>query len=243
MVERFYSVSVGMADGKTKELPARGASTSDAYQQARAVADVRRVGKVTEITRATFEAMQQGKRVSHAHPHAAPHGHTPRAAPRPAEPEPAGGAMPLRGPRVVMHARTTGGERPFAHLKPPPERPKPPKPPEPPKREVVAPRHAPAAAAHPAPAKHAPAAKPAAAKAAPAPADSASPREYRIVKSRRQGGEPYLLQRGVTQLLNGKKVFTVEWEKGFAERAGAERHLDWVHDNVRETAEVTQTVG
>ncbi len=68
------------------------------------------------------------------------------------------------------------------------------------------------------------------------------PPEYRIVKSRRQSGEPYLLQRGHWREQKGKRVFEAEWEKGFAEREKAEHHQAWVERNARELAEVNEEV-
>ena len=60
----------------------------------------------------------------------------------------------------------------------------------------------------------------------PQPAAQATAVEYRIMKSRRQTGEPYLLQRGKWQTENGKRVFRVESEKGFATREEAGRAME-----------------
>jgi hypothetical protein len=117
-------------------------------------------------------------------------------------------AIPLAGPRVVLPAPRGGGEQPFRFLEAPPERPKP------------APAPAPVAAK---PAKPSPAAVP----SADAPSISADP-EYRIVKSRRRDGQPFLLQRGRWQAANGKRTFQVEWEQGFDTREAAEGHRDSV---------------
>ncbi len=125
----------------------------------------------------------------------------------------------ISGPRVVMHDRPVkSGERPFKDLKAAPERPRP-------AAADPPPRHkAPVHAVEPEP---------------PTQAES-TPREYRIVKSRRQGGEPYLLQRGYWHEQKGKRIFTVEWEKGFPDREKAEKHEEWVKRNEREMAEVDQ---
>jgi hypothetical protein len=126
----------------------------------------------------------------------------------------------ISGPRTVVYAPPTGGEQPFKHLKAPPERPKPVEP-----------------------------AKPQAAKAAPAPkpvqetggapmklSQPALPSEYRVVKSRRRDGLPYLVQRGQWQETNGRRSFDVQWEKGFEDRAQADKHLEWIELNEREMA-------
>jgi hypothetical protein len=65
---------------------------------------------------------------------------------------------------------------------------------------------------------------------------SPSPTEYRIVKSRRRDGLPYLVQRGHWQQSNGRRTFDMQWEKGFADRAAAEKHLGWIEQNEREMA-------
>ncbi|HEX8914797.1 MAG TPA: hypothetical protein VF796_20765, partial [Humisphaera sp.] len=101
-------------------------------------------------------------------------------------------------------------------------------PPAPPKPVVVAP--APVVAKAPQPAA-VPASAPA---AAPSPT---TPVEYRIHKSRRKDGLPYLLQRGTWSQVGTKRIFAVDWEKGFAERPQAEKHQAWLEEMAREAAE------
>jgi hypothetical protein len=235
MMEKFFSVVAELADGTTQVLSAKGQSSGDAFRQVRERPDVRRVGRVSEITPAGFDNLE-------------------RSGPQPvrdAAPEARPGAMPGRdsapiehkspnwvghvisGPRTVVYAPPAGGEQPFKNLNIPPERlakPKPVPPPAPKPQPVVA-KPAPAAPAVASEESSSPLPMPAAETAA----------EYRIYKSRRQDGLPYLLQRGQWQQLKGKRAFDVQWEKGFAEREQAERHLEWVTQNEREMAEFQQS--
>ena len=255
-LEKFYSVAVEMQDGNKRVLPVRGRTPGGVFQQVKGRPDVRRVGKVTEITRADYDALHAGKALppspSHRGEHPSPSAkaeHRSGGEHRPGNESggPTGVATLLRGitgPRVVRHTRPTGGEQPFRHLQAPPERPKPPEPPKPvkvpppPRPPVVA---APAVAA---PVQAAPV-QPVEPTVAEQP-DAARParvgREYRIVKSRRQNGEPYLLQRGYWHQPKGKRVFEVQWEKGFANREAAERHQGWLEQHERELAEANQQV-
>ena len=65
---------------------------------------------------------------------------------------------------------------------------------------------------------------------------SPSATEYRVIKSRRRDGLPYLVQRGQWQQANGRRTFDVRWEKGFADREAADKHLGWIENNEREMA-------
>ena len=116
----------------------------------------------------------------------------------------------ISGPRVISHARPTGGEQPFKHLQAPPERPQAPKP-QPP---VMAQPQTPIPAEDHNETEH--------------DAEQVQELSYRIVKSRRRDGQPYLLQRGSWNDRGGKHVFLVEWEKDFLTREGAEKHQAWV---------------
>jgi hypothetical protein len=128
----------------------------------------------------------------------------------------------ISGPRVVLYMPRSGGEQPFKHLQVPPERPKP----------VLA---IPSAAAKPAK------------RARPAvqvdQASSAIAQEYRVVKSRRQDGTPYLLQRGCWHAVNGKRAFDVDWEKGFDAREQAETHLALIIRAEGDLAHLEQSAG
>ena len=206
--EKYFSVVVETGDGKSRSLPVRGETSGQVFQQARQQPEVRRVGKVTEITRAAFDAIVEGRAPEPENTPAA----TGAADRNPPERNDKWIGHVIAGPRVILHDRPSG-EQPFKHLQPPPERPKRQKRDPEPSRQAP-PRSQPAAATL----------KQAAAAAAPAAdaAPTASPAaEHRILKSRRQGGPPYLLQRGAWQQQNGKRVFQVEWEKDFATRAEA----------------------
>jgi hypothetical protein len=228
LVEKFFSVSVEFNDGTTKAVAARGESHGLVYQQIKQMPGVRRVGKVAEVSPGVHEAVKHG-RPSAPDPE-------PRR-PRPIETGVASLNQPLRGPRVVLDARPTGGEQPFKHLQAPPERPKPPQPAvqqQPPARRVE------------------PAMQPVASQAraeltkrpepAPAQPELAEPGEleYRIVRSRRAGGPSYLLQRGTWFQRDGKRIFKLDWEKGFDDRAKAEHHLEWVQQSAQELADVEE---
>jgi len=204
--EKFFSVVVQTSDGKTRAVPLRGESSGQVFQQARQQPDVRRVGKVTEISQGAFDAIVEGREpATDAEP----------AHPGPAERNDKWIGHVISGPRVIMHDRASG-EQPFKHLQPPPERPKPQKrDPDPPPQAPARSQPTQSLATFQQPATP-PAAEPIAA---------ASPgAEYRILKSRRQGGPPYLLQRGTWQQQKGKRVFQIEWEKDFATRDEAVQH-------------------
>ena len=236
--ERVYSVDAEMADGSRRVVQVEAGTSGEAYRQVRDRPDVRRVGKVTEGVRSTpFDASAaQGRPAADRRPDAArPGSATPHPQQSPDHTVPPADRVKslgfqLSGPRVVLDSKVKAGERPFAGLALPPDwKPPPPPPPAPPKPVVVAPppvvAKAPQAAA-------APAAEP-----APAPAGGAVPIEYRIHKSRRKDGLPYLLQRGTWSQVGTKRTFTVDWEKGFAERPQAEKHQAWLEEMAREAAE------
>ncbi len=216
MTDKFFSVVAELADGTSKVVPVRAGSSGEAFHHARELPDVKRVGRVAEISESAFAGLGEGRAVAIEH--------KPSAQPHVERPEPAAAAarpfVPhvISGPRTVVYAPPAGGEQPFKHLKAPPERPKPPQ--------------APA---------------PQVAKAVPAPkavkdSDDASmkmpqpapPSQYRVVKSRRRDGLPYLVQRGQWQETNGRRSFDVQWEKGFEDREQAEKHLEWIELNERE---------
>lgn len=204
--EKYFSVVVETGDGKTGILPVRGESSGQVFQQAKQQHDVRRVGKVTELSRAAFDAIVEGRAPSAA-----------------ASADPASSGTAARndkwiehvisGPRVILHDRPSG-EQPFKHLQAPPERPKPQK------RDPEPSPQAPARN-RPSPEAVTTVTQPAA--GTPEPVKTTSAAEYRILKSRRQGGPPYLLQRGTWQEHKGKRLFQVESEKDFATREEAEK--------------------
>ena len=188
----FFNHVAEMEDGKQKTLPVRGKTSSDVFQKVKAMPGVRRVGKVTEISEAAHDALVHGK--PHADRPAEPQPAR-RTSARPPQARPPGTRPPrssgrnstrdFRSVRVVHHGRQERpGEQPFRHLQPPPDalgaRAPPTKEQSRQARAVVRAREQ-AAAPH---------------------------REYRIVKSRRAGGEPYLLQRGNWHLHKGKRIFT-----------------------------------
>lgn len=241
-MERFFSVVVEHEDGRTERLRLSGASPGAAFQQAKQTPGVRRVGKVAEVGSRTAPAP--------VHPSANGNGRNgavaaapAQRAPAPGRGERAGGYDPkagfvLAGPRVVIHARA-GGEQPFRNLQAPPE------PFGPPKslfldalkvaeeaaaaaRAAEAARQAELAAIEAAAASERQAAEAARAAAEP---------KYRIYKSRRRDGLPYLLQRGTWRDAGGKRLFEAGWEKGFAQRDEAERHLAWIEQSEREMSE------
>ena len=247
-MERFFSVVVETEDGRTETLRLSGASPGAAFQQAKQTPGVRRVGKVAEVGSRTAGP-------SPVQPGANGRSGSSSGAPAPSQPAPgrnerAGGYDPkvgfvLSGPRVVIHARP-GGEQPFRNLQAPPEQFGPPKAlflaalqaaeeaALAAQQAALAAQQAAAAAAE---AERLARAEAAAAAATPtAPANPAEP-QYRIYKSRRREGLPYLLQRGTWRDAGGKRLFEANWEKGFAERAQAERHLAWIEQNEREMAD------
>lgn len=228
-------------DGRTETLRLSGASPGAAFQQAKQAPGVRRVGKVAEVSSRTApDPVHPGGNGSRSSaPARAPN----RPAPAPGRSERAGGYDPkagfvLAGPRVVIHARA-GGEQPFRNLQAPPE------PFGPPKslfldalkvaeeaaaaaRAAEAARQAELAAVEAAAASERQAAEAARAAAEP---------KYRIYKSRRRDGLPYLLQRGTWRDAGGKRLFEAGWEKGFAQRDEAERHLAWLEQNESEMSD------
>ena len=223
-MERFFSVVVEREDGRTETVRVSGLTPGAAFQQAKGMPGVRRVGKVAEVGAGGPPAARNGSPTP-GHPSAP-------AAPAPGRSERAAGYDPkvgfvLTGPRVVVHARPSGGEQPFKHLQAPPEQYGPPKPPPPPKPVVVVAPPPPPAPVQPVVAETA--------KAAPV-AEAPSSPAYRIMKSRRRDGMPYLLQRGTWRDAGGKRVFEANWEKGFPAREQAEQHLAWLEEHERDMA-------
>lgn len=221
-MEKFFSVTVEYKDGTTQTMAARGESQGSVFQQIKQTPGVRRVGKVSEVSPAVFEAVRHGRPVA--------------AAPQLRPPGQTGPAFhldqlnqPLRGPRVVIDARPTGGEQPFKHLQAPPERPRPPQP--------VVQQPPPAA---PSRREDSPIPRFTDAEPTSTQAEHAGPAqlEYRIVRSRRAGGLPWLLQRGSWSGGEGKRTFQLDWEKGFEDRLRAERHRQWVQQSAEELAAV-----
>jgi hypothetical protein len=231
MTDKFFSVVAELEDGTSKVLPVRAGASGEAFRHARELPGVRRVGRVAEISEAAFAGLGQGRAVS-APPPATVIQHQPEKtnpespAARPSVPH------VISGPRTVVYAPPAGGEQPFKNFTVPPER-----------LAVDAPRPQPAkpavAIARPKPVT-APAVAATASVRPTEPDDSMriaqppSPTEYRIVKSRRRDGLPYLVQRGQWQQANGRRTFDVQWEKGFADREAAEKHLGWIEHNERE---------
>lgn len=250
-MERFFSVVVEKEDGRAETVRLSGSTPGAAFQQAKQMPGVRRVGKVAEVSGrapmpdATRVPASAGNGAANGAASASPT----RAAPAPApiRRERAAGYDPkvgfvLTGPRVVIQPRRAGGEQPFRHLQAPPEQYGPPKPlppqPAPVEVEVQAPASSPPVEPAPVVAEQ-PQAAPHPAPAAPALLSEASAApEYRIYKSRRRDGLPYLLQRGSWRGVGGKRLFEAAWEKGFAQREQAERHLVWLAQSEREMAEV-----
>ena len=257
---KFFSVVAEMENGTKALVPAQGGAADEAFRQVKGTPGVRRVGKVTEITQADHDALLRGERINpspsrvphppqstrrdgksgagrdsnHAHPDRSEGdaGHGPVAHDEPAARRAAAGHA-ISGPRVIQHAPRSG-EKPFTFFSVPPPRPKPPRPPEPKPALKPAPQADPKpVAAKPKPAAPSVAPTDEAAETAATPMGGA----YRIVKSRRQDGSPYLLQRGDWHEQGGKRTFKVEWEKGFADRAAAEKHQEWVTKTHQEHAE------
>ncbi len=231
MAEKFFSVVAALADGSTKVVPVRAEAPGAAFREVRDRADVRRVGRVTEITPDAYQRLERGEQPPANEP-----------APRPsAAAEPAPAERPaarwvdhvISGPRTVVYVTPTGGEQPFKHLVALPERPKPPAPQ--PARAAQKP------AAVQVPAAPQSQAQPPADESPSLPLPSTTEVEYRISKSRRRDGLPYLLQRGQWQQLKGKRAFEVQWEKGFEGREQAERHLEWVKQTERELTDFQQS--
>ena len=238
-MDRCFSVVIEREDGRTETVSLTGQTPGSVYQQAKQLPGVRRVGKVAELNGTAHNAGRAGPTTSSNNRPAAS-----AAAPAPGRTERASGYDPkvgfvLTGPRVVVHARPSGGEQPFRHLQAPPEQYGPPKP-VPPKPVVAAPQPvAPqpvVAAAKPA----APVAK--AAEAAPVRSGSREEPKYRVMKSRRRDGLPFLLQRGTWRDAGGKRLFEAGWEKGFATREQAEAHLAWIAQNEHEMSDAGEAL-
>ena len=228
-MEKFYSVAVEMEDGRRKTLALKARGSGQAFAQAKDTPNVRRVGKVTEIAASDFEHVSKGgtlkessapvHRERHPEPHHKAAAHSKSEKPAAARHEPAArpAAYANTGPRVVSHARTRTGEQPFKHLQAPPERPKPP--------AAPAKAHTAAKAKTEKAEKSAKSSKPKAAKAPAKKSAAKTDENTRIIKSRRQDGPPYLVQRGSWKEAGGKRVFTIESEKGFDTREEAEAEL------------------
>lgn len=249
-VERFFSVIAEFADGSTRTVRVRGDSPSEVYQQVRAMPDVRRVGRVTELSEQAFGSTQADRSGQQPRPQRRPDASArqesaPQERPGTAEPTERDAnrlvGNSISGPRVVRHARPTGGEQPFKHLVAAPGLVERPPPPPKPVAEVKPPAPPAAVAAStpsPALARVAGDGEPSEETAATSSANTG--RELRIVKSRRRDGLPYLLQRGAWRQHGNKRVFDAGWEKGFAERAQAEKHLTWLQSMEEDHAEVEQ---
>jgi hypothetical protein len=268
MAEQVYSVDVEMADGARKVLQFRTDNPGAAFRQARETPGVRRVGRVTVGSRTEHaEAGRPSPVVGRALPAGETSGRaqsagetvTSRRANRPGSATRHQQQAPeapvseghrgqilgqqITGPRLVRDARLLGGERPFANL-PRPNRPDPVAPP--PRKPKRAELEAEAAAARAREAAEQ-AAKAQAVEARAAEAQTKADattatgeRAYRIVKSRRKDGPPYLLQRGTWKQQGTKRVFEANWEKGFEVRDQAEKHLEWLEQHESEAAQVAQ---
>ena len=112
-MDRFFSVVVEREDGRTETVSLSGPTPGAAFQQAKQLPGVRRVGKVAEVgSRTAPDPVRAGQ------PHATGHSTPPHQQPQltsPGRTERAAGYDPkvgfvLTGPRVVIHARPTGGE-------------------------------------------------------------------------------------------------------------------------------------
>lgn len=237
-VEHFFSVVVEKTDGKTSVLRVSGDSRGDAYKHVQQMDDVRRVGKITEIAEGAAHPSSGGSEPREArHPRSEHRETRPSAPAARTEAESSGSSSSAResltaktisGPRLVRAPRPAGGEQPFRHLKAAPGLKEPPPRPVPVAKVPVvvpAPVVAPAIEAESAEAFE---------------SVPLTAREYRIVKSRRREGHPYLLQRGSWSQLKGKRVFESDWEKGFQEREKAEHHQRWLEEVARETAELDE---
>lgn len=272
LVERFFSVSVELTDGRSTQLKVRGESPAEVFKDVRARSDVRRVGKVTEINEGAFQSdrpvvsaapvqarvteRHQGEGHQASRATQAPVAGGEGAMVDPRTPREALMGFAISGPRVVRAARPLGYEQPFKNLKAPAGREAEPLPPEPAKPvfSPFGPAKGPIAndpsrpSVFAKPAAEAPSAEPTAeapqtdavdaTEADESAATTPNEREYRIVKSRRQTGEPYLLQRGNWGMVKGKRTFGVEWEKGFESREKAEKQQAWLEQMAREAAEL-----
>lgn len=237
-MEKSFSIAVEMESGEKRTLTVAGSSSGSVFQQVKAMPGVRRVGRVAEVGANGYVAPPQTSSA----------GREQKADDRrqqsPAAPAAAAttGTFAGTGPRVVLSSRQKTGEQPFKNLYVPPERlavfkPAPPPPPKPIVRAPVA---------APAPVVVAAAPKPV---ESPAEQEQTAPStgsletaslEYRIVKSRRQNGDPYLLQRGTWGELKGKRAFSINWEKGFPDREKAEAHQRWMAQMAAEMAEMAE---
>lgn len=241
-MSKFFSVLAEKQDGTTKLMPAKGNTPGEAFQQVKQTPGVRRVGKVREISPADYEALLHGREPAGMESSAR---HDRHPAGSSAEPSPQPGRVDvhfkLKGPSVVLDARPSGGEQPFKNLNIPPERLKPYRPPAPPPITPIRPT----VNATPSPVVPAALVKqaaPAAVEAEPAESTEPGELEYRILKSRRAGGAPYILQRGHWEQQKGKRVFKVDWEKGFEDREKADAHVDWVRRHAEELDAVSGSV-
>src|SRR4051812_35949508 len=97
--EKVFSVIAETRDGTTQTLSVRGRTPGEVFQQVKEMPGIRRVGRVTEVTRGGDRA---GKAVERHRPHAAP-GSTAAGS------RDLGIGRPMSGPRVVIPARPTGG--------------------------------------------------------------------------------------------------------------------------------------
>lgn len=233
-VERCFSVAAEMADGTKTLVRVTGETPAEAFKQVRERPDVRRVGKVTEIQENSF-------RSGSAEPGREPM----RPVMRSVEDQPPQRSTPpvsresligftISGPRVVRDARRVGGEQPFKHLQAPPPSERDAAPVEPPK-PIFSPFGASPKPPAPAPVE---AVEPVAVESPEEPSDAGV--EYRIVKSRRKDGFPYLLQRGSWQQQAGKRVFHSEWEKGFPDRDQADQRREWLEEMMSEPVELEE---
>lgn len=274
LVERFFLVAVELTDGRSTQLKVRGETPAEAFKEVRSRADVRRVGKVTEIGESAFQSDKQSPSARPSASEAKPAdrgsanpGQTDRhprdrrqgEAHRQGEPKTPREALigfTISGPRVIRAAKPLGYEQPVKNFRARPGAVNLPPPPEPnkPKFSPFGPVSGPVANdpsrppvfARPTPVAEAPKPTPQPAEVNPSDdsassgvqADASVQRDYRIVKSRRQSGEPYLLQRGTWGQLKGKRAFNVEWEKGFESREKAEKQQAWLLQMAVEAAEL-----
>ena len=172
-MDKFYSVVTETFDGEKRDVAIRGQSPGDAFQQVKAMPGVRRVGRVSEISAGEHEALVSGKPKPAPVVVAPPQVVVERE--QKGDDRRAALGYAISGPRVVIDVQRRAGEKPFKHLQPPPERPEAPKPVQ---------KQAAAAPPVNVEVKH------------DAAEEAAGTRAYRIVKSRRRDGQPYLLQRG-----------------------------------------------
>lgn len=226
-MERFFTVVVEREDGRTETVRVAGLTPGAAFQQAKQMPGVRRVGKVAEVGSGNAAVARNGNGTSAAPGHKSAPARAPGRSERAAGYDPKVGFV-ITGPRVVVHARPAGGEQPFKHLQAPPEQYGPPKP-APPKPVVVV--------APPAPVPVQPVVAEQVKTPVAVASETSSAPAYRIMKSRRRDGMPYLLQRGTWRDVGGKRVFEANWEKGFPAREQAEQHLGWLEEHERDMAD------